>query len=64
MAKRRRRFRASDYGIIDCPNCGEGDQRNLGENLCSLCGFKFVVTTYGTKHRKDALAQSSPERNT
>lgn len=47
MAKRR--WRASEYGFIDCPNCNEGDERNLGLNVCGLCECRFVVNSYSRK---------------
>jgi hypothetical protein len=49
MARRRHKFRASEYGEIDCPNCGECDDRNLGENRCGLCECRFVVNSYSTQ---------------
>jgi hypothetical protein len=47
MAKRRK-FRASEYGFIDCPNCNEGDERTPGMNRCGLCECQFSVQSYGT----------------
>lgn len=47
MAKRR--FRAAEYGHINCPRCGECDDRSLGANVCGLCECRFVVSTYSTK---------------
>lgn len=49
MAKRRHKFRAAEYGHIDCPRCGECGDRNLGENRCGLCECRFVVASYSTK---------------
>jgi hypothetical protein len=49
MTKRRFKFRAAEYGHIDCPNCGECDDRNLGENRCGLCECRFVIRSYSTK---------------
>lgn len=73
MAKRRK-FRASEYGHIDCPNCGECDDRNLGMNRCGLCESQFAVESYGTNTvwsrvdgvltRIDRHSLSSPERKT
>ena len=49
MTKRRFKRRAAEYGEIDCPNCGECDDRNLGENRCGLCECRFVIESYSTK---------------
>lgn len=49
MAKRRHKFRAAEYGHIDCPNCGECDDRNLGVNRCGLCECQFAIESYSTK---------------
>lgn len=35
--------------IVDCPKCGEGDERPLGPVVCGLCECRFIVTKYGTK---------------
>jgi hypothetical protein len=32
---------------IDCPRCGEGDERPLGLNVCGLCECRFVVRANG-----------------
>lgn len=29
--------------IIDCPRCGEGDERSIGLNRCGLCECEFTV---------------------
>lgn len=49
MAKNRLRYRAAEYGHIDCPNCGECDDRHLGENRCGLCECRFAIVSYSTK---------------
>ena len=49
MARRRFKHRAAELGEIDCPNCGECDDRNLGENRCAACECRFVIQSYSTK---------------
>lgn len=29
--------------IVDCPKCGEGDERAVGLNVCGLCECRFYV---------------------
>jgi hypothetical protein len=29
--------------IVDCPGCGEGDERHFGINVCGLCECRFWV---------------------
>jgi hypothetical protein len=33
--------------IIECPRCGEGDERAIGRNTCGLCECLFLVTPSG-----------------
>jgi len=64
--RKRRRFRASEYGIIDCPNCNEGDDRSLGMNVCGLCECRFVVASYSTKAkwtRIDGVLTRTPQES-
>ena len=29
--------------IVDCPRCGEGDERSIGVNVCGLCECRFSI---------------------
>jgi hypothetical protein len=34
---------------MDCPRCGEGDNRHFGMNRCGLCECEFFISTDGVK---------------
>lgn len=37
--------------LIECPRCGEADERSIGKNRCGLCECEFFVG--GPKSGKD-----------
>lgn len=45
--------------IVDCPRCGEGDDRSIGMNRCGLCEYEFFVTREGVVFVDRAARQRS-----
>jgi hypothetical protein len=54
--------------LIECPRCGEADERSAGTNRCGLCECEFRVTWWAamgvpkTKEEGDELMDNG--RNT
>lgn len=47
--------------LIECPRCGEQDQRSVGTNTCGLCECEFFVACNGSAYAPRKRRRSDGE---